>query len=854
VYSIIRELTFDPQTVSIGGAMQLARLSFSPPFLQRSVWMDWTDYNLYGDPSVKLATEAPASIDGVVFQDSNLDGLHQAGEPGVERAVVYLDANNSGEFDQGEPSAVTGADGHYAFSDVRAGTQHVRLASLEGWAQYSPACGTAHEVPVSPGMAATNLDFGLRPASAISGYVWNDLDANGSWDAEEPGLNGWAIYLDANGNGLRDIGEFSTLTHNGGQGKLGYYELEDLPPGTYVVSQVVCPGWTQLSPIEPGVHYVDVLVGQNVTGVSFRNVLPPDIIEVSTLDDVVNGDLTPGDLSLREALALAAERPGSDTIVFAADLAGGTIALGAAGTLPIDSDVAIHGIPDASATPGVDERISISGKGACGVVTVAPSVTAELHSLVLTQGNAANGAGLRIDSGADVQIADMKISANAATGHGGGVYVQGASVSLVRCEIADNTTALAGGGLYGSEANTTITIAGCSINNNTSTDGGGVCLDEGAIARISESAISGNHAATNWPPSSGRGGAVTVFDSTLTITNSLIVENSAENDVGGVYLNNSSATFANVTIASNTANNTSYGYGIHSDNSSNVTLHSAIVASHGGNADIMGSFNGASSNNLIGIRGSSTTGISNAVNGNLVGTAASPVGPGFADPASGNFGLASASQCVNRGDSSRLPLDLDDLDGDGNTSEPVPFDLDGKQRIIYATVDIGAYEYRLFGDANYDGTVDDKDASILASHWHKAGGWADGDFNGDGKVNDMDAAIMAAHWTVTPPEATELPASSPLLSDGPVAAAMIGPRPASATPTTRRRLSDPREAAREAAFAEAYAYSPSREQRLAAAWSYEVGRSSARQRLTAPADRVAARAAIDLLVSGRERH
>ena len=51
-------------------------------------------------------------------------------------------------------------------------------------------------------------------------------------------------------------------------------------------------------------------------------------------------------------------------------------------------------------------------------------------------------------------------------------------------------------------------------------------------------------------------------------------------------------------------------------------------------------------------------------------------------------------------------------------------------------------------DANKDGKVDDRDASILGSHWLMSVGatWADGDFNGDGAVNDADAAILAAHW------------------------------------------------------------------------------------------------------------
>ena len=57
------------------------------------------------------------------------------------------------------------------------------------------------------------------------------------------------------------------------------------------------------------------------------------------------------------------------------------------------------------------------------------------------------------------------------------------------------------------------------------------------------------------------------------------------------------------------------------------------------------------------------------------------------------------------------------------------------------------------GDANFDGYVDDQDASILGSHWQMREGatWADGDFNRDGMVTDADAAIMAAHWREAPP-------------------------------------------------------------------------------------------------------
>jgi hypothetical protein len=53
----------------------------------------------------------------------------------------------------------------------------------------------------------------------------------------------------------------------------------------------------------------------------------------------------------------------------------------------------------------------------------------------------------------------------------------------------------------------------------------------------------------------------------------------------------------------------------------------------------------------------------------------------------------STSLCVDRGNNNELPSDKLDLDGDGNITEAVPFDLDGNDRISNGTVDMGAYEY-----------------------------------------------------------------------------------------------------------------------------------------------------------------
>jgi hypothetical protein len=57
-----------------------------------------------------------------------------------------------------------------------------------------------------------------------------------------------------------------------------------------------------------------------------------------------------------------------------------------------------------------------------------------------------------------------------------------------------------------------------------------------------------------------------------------------------------------------------------------------------------------------------------------------------------NLKLSGGSPSINSGDYSALPTDAHDLDNDGNTSELIPIDIEGKERIINK-VDEGAYEF-----------------------------------------------------------------------------------------------------------------------------------------------------------------
>ncbi|MHC4455656.1 MAG: right-handed parallel beta-helix repeat-containing protein [Planctomycetota bacterium] len=79
--------------------------------------------------------------------------------------------------------------------------------------------------------------------------------------------------------------------------------------------------------------------------------------------------------------------------------------------------------------------------------------------------------------------------------------------------------------------------------------------------------------------------------------------------------------------------------------------------------------------------------------------------PCFVDTSSEDYHLLPGSLCIDAGDNNSVPADATDLDGDGNTTEPIPWDLDGKRRFLEhpnvpdtgngtpPIIDMGAYEF-----------------------------------------------------------------------------------------------------------------------------------------------------------------
>ncbi|MDA1050593.1 MAG: S8 family serine peptidase [Planctomycetota bacterium] len=92
----------------------------------------------------------------------------------------------------------------------------------------------------------------FQPAS-IHGLKFHDLNGDAAKDASEPGLAGWTMFLDLDGDGKLDDGEPTTISMEDdpatvGVDETGMYWFDGLLPGDYVVHEVQQAGWRQSLP------------------------------------------------------------------------------------------------------------------------------------------------------------------------------------------------------------------------------------------------------------------------------------------------------------------------------------------------------------------------------------------------------------------------------------------------------------------------------------------------------------------------------------------------------------------------------------------------------------------------------
>ncbi|MGB2712660.1 MAG: SdrD B-like domain-containing protein, partial [Vicinamibacterales bacterium] len=112
-----------------------------------------------------------------------------------------------------------------------------------------------------------NTVLHLRGAAKKSGMKFEDLDGDGHKDAGEPGLPGWQIFVDYNGNGVYDDGNGSAAKEPSAVTAAdGTYTISPINPGTYDVREVQQEGWTCSYPTaEPNCYYKNELFQSDTT-------------------------------------------------------------------------------------------------------------------------------------------------------------------------------------------------------------------------------------------------------------------------------------------------------------------------------------------------------------------------------------------------------------------------------------------------------------------------------------------------------------------------------------------------------------------------------------------------------------
>ncbi|MCY2963260.1 MAG: cadherin domain-containing protein [Planctomycetota bacterium] len=188
-----------------------------------------------------------ASLSGTVFDDVNKDGVRNAGEKGLPGITVYLDTNDNGALDAGEPQTTTAEDqfftpgfdeaGTYSFTHLAMGSHTVRVV-LPAVLSSTPSAQLVHTVTLAAAEARTGVDTAavFRP-NEIHGVKFDDANGNHQRDVGESGIGGATVYVDLNRNDALDVGEPTTVTAVDGS-----YSFGELTPGAYVVRAVTSSG------------------------------------------------------------------------------------------------------------------------------------------------------------------------------------------------------------------------------------------------------------------------------------------------------------------------------------------------------------------------------------------------------------------------------------------------------------------------------------------------------------------------------------------------------------------------------------------------------------------------------------
>ncbi|WP_144720338.1 SdrD B-like domain-containing protein [Agrococcus jejuensis] len=257
--------------------------------------------------------QGAGALGDTIWWDDDADGIDEDGEPrlvGVSTTVTWFgpDGERGTADDVVLPTLPTDADGRYLLTGLPTGTYAVEVGegipaglapTVDAGDKVDPDGSSIVTLDGGTGLERLDQDFGYAGSGIIGDLVWLDLDGDGVRDAGEPGLEGVVVTIVWAGPdgvaGTEDDRSWTTTVADDGS-----YEVGGLPAGSFQVSLAGVPAGLVASADPDGGELgslVELEPGEQDLGQDFGFVGDASVGDTIWLDvdgDGVQGEREPG--------------------------------------------------------------------------------------------------------------------------------------------------------------------------------------------------------------------------------------------------------------------------------------------------------------------------------------------------------------------------------------------------------------------------------------------------------------------------------------------------------------------------------------------------------------------------------